>query len=414
MSKPSPKKVWLRWLIILVVLAAMALAARQWQARRATATTAPVTATAGAASAPQPLLELAALDLLRVQPQTLSRRLEVSGTLKAVNTAFVKARVAAELKALTVREGDAVKVGQVIGQLDATEFDLRLRQADQQAAAARAQLDIAQRQLANTKALVAQGFISPTALDTTVSNEAGAQANVQAALAAAALARKSRADATLVAPIHGLVAQRLAQPGERVALDARIVEIVDLSRIELEAAIAPQDLASLRVGAKASLLLDGSTEQVPASVVRINPSAATGARTVSAYLAVAAHPALRNGLFARGSVELGQTTALAIPLSAVRNDQAQPYAIRVHDGRAERRVLVLGSQGRPLQAASGDGPWVEVRSGLQAGDQVLAASAGLVPDGVRLKLPAAVAEPVAAPVAAPFAAAASAAATAAR
>ena len=125
---------------------------------------------------------------------------------------------------------------------------------------------------------------------------------------------------------------------------------------------------------------------------------------------MAAHPALRNGLFARGSVELGQTTALAIPLSAVRNDQAQPYAIRVHDGRAERRVLVLGSQGQALQAAAGDGPWVEVRSGLQAGDLVLAASAGLVPDGVRLKLPAA----VAAPVAAPFTVGASAAPTAAR
>lgn len=398
MSESSKKTPWLRWLLLAAVLTAVLLAGRHWLAQRGAAT---ATAVATAASAPQPQLELGPQDLLAVQPTTLSRRLEVSGSLKAVNTAFVKARVAAELKTLTVREGDAVRAGQVIGQLDTTEFDWRLRQAEQQAAAARAQLEIAQRQLTNNKALVAQGFISPTALDTSASSEAGAQATLQAALAAVELARKSRGDATLVAPIGGLVAQRLAQPGERVPLDARIVEIVDLSRIELEAAIAPQDLAALRVGASASLLLDGSGAEVAARVVRINPSATAGARTVAAYLAVDPHPGLRHGLFARGSVELGQTTALAIPLSAVRMDQAQPYAIRLRDGRAERRELDLGAQGRPPLGTAGSSDWVEVRSGLDAGDQVLAASAGLVADGVRLKPPArAAARPTSAPASA--------------
>ena len=401
---PKNKKPWLRWLVVLLVLAAVVLVGGQWLAR-GTATLAATAATA--ASAPQPQLELAPQDLLTVERTTLSRRLDVSGSLKAVNTAFVKAKVAAELKTLSVREGDAVKAGQVIGQLDATEFDWRLRQAEQQAAAARAQLDIAQRQLTNNKALVAQGFISPTALDTSSSNAAGAQANLQAALAAVELARKSRGDTTLVAPISGLVAQRLAQPGERVPLDGRIVEIVDLSRIELEAAIAPQDLPALQIGAQASLTLDGGGAEVAAKVARISPSATTGARTVAAYLAVAPHPGLRHGLFARGSIELGQTTALVIPLSAVRNDQAQPYAIRLRDGRAERRVLTLGATGRPPQGAPGGGDWVEVRNGLDAGDRVLAASAGLVADGVRLKPTATAPAPAPAASAAPAAPAAS-------
>lgn len=402
MPDSSKKPRWLRWLIVLLVLVVLGVGTRLLLARRAASATAAPAAAASAATPPQ--LELAAADLLTAVPNTLSRRLEVSGSLKAVNTALVKARVAAELKTLTVREGDAVKAGQVIGQLDTTEFDWRLRQAEQQAAAARAQLEIAQRQLANNKALVAQGFISPTALDTSVSNQAGAQANLQAALAAVELARKSRSDATLVAPISGLVSQRLAQPGERVALDARIVEIVDLSRIELEAAIAPQDLANLRVGAKASLMLDGGAAPVAASVARINPSASAGARTVMAYLALAPHPALRQGLFARGSIELGQTSALAIPLSAVRTDQAEPYAIRVtrdaKGDRAERRVLVLGASGVPASTTAGSDAWVEVRSGLQAGDRLLAASAGLVADGMRLKLPAVPVPAAAAPASA--------------
>lgn len=376
-------KSWFRWLLLVVLLAVLGVGGLRWfKARGAAGATA--AATAASAAAPVQRLELAALDVLPVARLPLTRTLEVSGSLKAVDSAFVKARVAAELKTLTVREGDTVKAGQVIGQIDPTEFEWRVRQAEQQAAAARSQLEIAQRQVANNKALVAQGFISPTALDTSISTEAGAQATLQAALAAVELARKSRSDAVLTAPINGTVAQRLAQPGERVPLDGRIVEIVDLSRLELEAAIAPQDLAALRVGAQARLLVEGSTDTVTARVTRLNPSAQAGSRTVLAYLAVSPHPSLRNGLFARGAIDLEQRVALAIPLSAVRSDQGTPYAIRIDGNRAQQRPVTLGLRGQ-----HGGQAMVEVLSGLAEGDRVLAASTGLVPDGVQLLLPAA-------------------------
>ena len=377
-------KSWLRWCLLAVLVLVLGIGAGWWfKGRAAAGVAAPVVA---ASAAPLQRLELAALDVLAVARLPLTRTLEISGSLRAVDSAFVKARVAAELKTLTVREGDTVKAGQVIGQLDPTEFDWRLRQAEQQANAARAQQEIAQRQLVNNKALVAQGFISPTALETSVSTEAGAQATLQAALAAVELARKSRSDAILTAPINGTVAQRLAQPGERVALDGRIVEIVDLSRLELEAAIAPQDLAALRLGARARLVVEGSTETVPATVARLNPSAQAGSRTVLAYLAVAPHPSLRNGLFTRGVIDLEQRVALAIPLSAVRTDQSQPYALRIAGSQARQQPLTLG-----LRGMANDVAMVEVLSGLAEGDRVLAASTGLVPDGVQLVMPAAAA-----------------------
>jgi RND family efflux transporter MFP subunit len=282
---------------------------------------------------------------------------------------------------VAVREGDRVRAGQVLAQLDPTEFNLRLRQAEQQAQAARSQLDIAQRALQNSRSLVAQGFISATALENAVSTEAGAQATLQAALASVDLARKARADATVSAPISGLIAQRLVQPGERVPVDAKLLEIVDLSRLELQASVAPENAGLLRVGATARLKVDGIDDYVGARVVRINPSAQAGSRSVIAYLELEPHPALRQGLFARGSIDLERRQALLLPLSAVRTDQAQPYALRLDGTQVTQRTLSLGLRGQ-----SGEDEAVEVLQGLAEGDRVLAGSLGAVRDGATVRL----------------------------
>lgn len=364
--------VWLLCGVVVAVLAAVT--ARAMIGRRAD--------TSGVAAVKTPVaLELAATDVLTLRVEELSRTLDISGSLFAVNSAFVKARVAAEVKTLTVREGDTVRAGQVLGQLDTAEYDWRLRQAEQQAAAARAQLEIAQRTLLNNKALVAQGFISATGLEQAVSTEAGAQATLQAALAGVELARKSRGDATISAPIAGQIAQRLVQPGERVPVDARLLEIVDLSRIEMQAAVAPDDAGQLRVGAKALLKIDGIDAAVPARITRINPSAQPGSRSVLAYLELAPNPALRQGLFARGTIELERRSALVLPLSALRTDQAKPYALRIDGNLAQTRVLELGARG-----LAGTTEVVEVRQGLAAGDRVLAGGVGSLRDGTAVRI----------------------------
>lgn len=364
---------WLLPLLALLVLAGFAartlIARKAEQASMLTGTRVPLA------------LDLAPADVLTARVLPLARTLEVSGGLKAVNSAMVKAKVAAELKTLTVREGDTVKAGQVLGQLDTTELDWRLRQAEQTASSARAQLDIARRTLENNRALVAQGFISPTGLETSVSNEAAAQANHLAALAAVEIVRKARADATLLAPIGGSVAQRLVQPGERVPVDARLVEIVDLSRLELEASIAPEQAVALQPGQTATLQVDGLAAPVPARVARINPSAQAGSRAILVYLAVEPQPALRQGLFARGRITTAQQPALAVPLSAVRTDLAQPYVLQIADNRTVLRPVTLGARGEV------DGqPWVTVTEGIVEGALLLAGSAGAVRDGTSVRL----------------------------
>lgn len=312
------------------------MAARQAQQAQA------ASAASAAASAP---LQLAADELVTVQRRSLSVGVPVSGSLRAVETAMVKARVGGELQGLTLREGDPVKAGQEVARIDPTEARARLRQAQQQADAAKSQVDINQRQYTNNRALVDQGFISPTALVTSQASLEAAQSTHQAAVAAADVARKALDDTVLKSPINGHVAQRLAQPGERVAVDARIVEVVDLSRLELEALLTPADSLAVRVGQKAQLSIEGVPTEVTASVARISPTAQAGSRAVPVYLRVeqpAGAAPLRQGLFVQGTLDTGKAEVLAVPLDAVRTDKPFPYLQAVAEGRVAYVPVKLG------------------------------------------------------------------------
>lgn len=329
---------------------------------------------------PEPVIELAAGDVFTVQSIELSQGVPISGSLKAANSAVVKARVAGELQGLTVREGDAVKAGQIIARVDSSEYAARVRQAQETADAAKAQIDIAQRSFDNNKALVDQGFISRTALDTSLASLQSAQANHKAALAGLDVAKKSVQDTVLAAPISGIVSQRLAQPGERVGIDARVVEIVDLSRLELEAPLAAADSVQVRVGQPARLKMEGRSEEIAATVTRINPSATASSRSVLVYLSVASLPGLRQGLFAQGTLDTVKETALAVPLSAVRTDKPQPYVQLIENGRIVHKTVEMGGRGEA------QGVTMVALKNIAAGAMITPASAGNLRENTQVSL----------------------------
>ena len=371
----------LRWAVaagVVVLLAALAFSAvNKRRAEQARATAPPAAA---------PVLELAAAAVARAVRTELTRTLEVSGSLSAVRSAMLKAKVAAEVREVLVREGETVKAGQLLVRLDDSEFGWRLRQAEDQAAGAKAQLDIAERTLENSRQLVNQGFISKNAVDTAVSNAESARASLQAARAAAELARKAVADTLVRSPIAGVVSQRLVNTGERAALDARLVEVVDLSQLEMEAAVAPEDVFALQPGAVAALRVDGAPAPVSARVARINPSTQAGTRAVLVYLAVDPGTlSLRQGMFARGSVDLQRQSALVVPASALRSDQARPYVQVLEGGAVRQRTVEPGTRGR----ARFDGGFedaVAIQAGLKEGEQVLRGSVGALRDGTPARI----------------------------
>ena len=369
-------KRWMKW-ALLAVLAGL-LASGVWRAlssRQAQQ----ATVARLASDQTQTIVELGALDVVEVKSRDMALGLAIAGPLKAVNSAVVKARVAGELRDLTVREGDSVKAGQIVARVDPGEYEARVRQAQQLAESAKAQVDIARRSFDNNRSLVDQGFISRTALDTSLASLAAAEASFRAAQAGMDVAAKALDDTVLRSPLGGLVSQRLAQPGERVSPEARIVEIVDLSRLELEASLSATESMDLRLGQSAVLQIEGSAKPVNAHVVRINPSAVAGSRAVVAYLAVDAAPGLRQGLFAQGTLSTGRLQTLAVPLSAVRTDKPQPYVQLVEQQQVRHQTVEIGARGEI------DGQVVIAIKGVNQNARVVAGSVGALRDGTAVR-----------------------------
>ena len=388
------------WLLLIAVLAG---GAAYWQMRRAAAPAgapaAPASDTSSAAA--EAVVELQPEDVSHLSMQTLTQTLPVSGNLKALNSVSIKARVAGELLILQGREGDSVKAGQVIAKIDPLEFQRRLRQAEQQADAAKTQIDIALRQYDNNKALVDQGFISKTALEASEATLSGARATYNAAVAAADVARKTMDETVLLAPISGQIAARLAQPGERVSIDQKLLDIVDLSSLELEATLSPADAMDVRIGQQAQLTLEGRDKTLYAQVQRINPNVQSNSRSVLVYLRLQNAPGLRQGLYGQGQLELASRQVTALPLESVRTDKPLPYVQLIVNGRVAHQTVTTGQRG----SITGGNPaqvWVEVK-GVAEGAQVLSPRTGSLREGVNLRIasPAspAAAQPAAAPVA---------------
>ena len=316
-----------------------------------------------------PTLEFAASDLTAVEARPLSRWLPVSGALQPVRQAVVKARVSGEVRQVEVREGEPVRAGQAVARFDAADLDARVAERLGAYEAAKAQLALAEKTRAMNVRLLNEKFISQNAFDGSDSSLSVAQGGVKSAEAQLTIARNARKDATVVAPLSGIVAKRHVQPGEKVAFDAPLLTIVDLAELELAANVPAVDVPELRVGMPVELSVDGFGERRFAGrIERISPTTEPGTRSILVFVGLRnADAALKSGMFATGRIGLAASAPVpTLPVAAVRTEAGQSYVWTVDGGKLARRIVVLGR--RDDEAGR-----VEVKTPLPPGAAVLAA-----------------------------------------
>jgi len=290
-------------------------------------------------------LQFGASDLTYVESTPLSRWLAVSGTLQPVRQAVVKAKVAGDVRHIAVREGESVKAGQVVASIDTADLESRLVDRIGALESARAQLALAEKTRGMNVRLLNDKFISQNAFDSAESSFNVAQGNVKSAEAQVQIARNALKDAQAVAPLSGIVAKRHVQPGEKVAMEAPLVTIVDLADLEVQALVPAVDIPELTIGMPVELTVDGFGERrFRGRVERINPATEPGTRAILVYVKLPNSDAtLRAGMFTTGRITLAASApAPTLPTAAIRTEAGQSYVWAIDNGKLAKRIVLVG------------------------------------------------------------------------
>jgi RND family efflux transporter MFP subunit len=358
-----------RFWVLAILLAAVAVAVSSRGTPKAT--------TPASTDKPVATLEFGASDLTSLSMRPVARSLAVSGSLVAVNQAVVKAKVAVEVRAILVREGDRVSAGQVIAKLDTVDLVSKVDQMTGARDAAKAQYDIAEKNRTTNGSLLEKHFISQNAFDNVSSLSSANRATLEAADAQLRMAQKALRDATVVAPIDGIVSRKSAQIGEKTSIDAPLFTIVDLDSIEMQAIVPAGEVADLTRGMPATLTVDGMDGRTfDAKINRINPATEPGTRSIVVFLTVP-NPdhLLKSGMFANGAIRMAAGTPRpTLPLVAIQNEAGVPIVWTIERGKLTRRTVVLGM--RDEAAAI-----VEIKSGVPPDTPVLASKFDNVKEG---------------------------------
>jgi RND family efflux transporter MFP subunit len=291
-----------------------------------------------------------------------------------------------------VDEGSYVRQGQPLVQMNDALLQAQLRQ--QQAAVQTAEANAARDQAALGRAqeLKEKGFLSQASLDTALANQRASDAGLASARASLSETRTRLSQATLRAPVAGLIISRSVTRGQIIQPGTELFRMVRDGRLELDAQVPETDLGLIRAGQSATISSDQG--QATGAVRIVTPQVDATTRLGVARIALSGVSGLRPGMFARAQIDVGSQPTIVVPTASVlyRENRSGVYVVGANNQVRFTPVTVL--------ARGADQTSV---SGLQEGARVVVQGAGFLGDGDRVTIAAPAAAP-AAPAAAPAAA----------
>ncbi|HEX5060322.1 MAG TPA: efflux RND transporter periplasmic adaptor subunit [Kofleriaceae bacterium] len=330
-----------------------------------------------------PTIKLAPEDIVVLARGELQTGPRISGTLQAASRAVVRAETQGSVVAIGPELGQPVKKGDLLARIEAKALGDVASSAKSGLESAQAQYDLALREVQRTEALVKGGALAARELDRAKSELSAATAAVTQARAQVASSQSQLGDATVKAPLAGVVARRAISVGDVVSPGSELYEVIDPSTMRLDASVASEDLSVIALGKAVDFEVRGYPGQLfTGKIQRIAPAADPVTRQIQVLVDIP-NPGgkLIAGLYAEGRIAVERREALTAPVGAIDSAGDQPTVLRVKNSVVERVIVALGVRDERAEV-------VEVTSGLAPGDVlVLARAQKNVGPGAKVELP---------------------------
>jgi RND family efflux transporter MFP subunit len=335
----------------------------------------PGTSQKDAKTAPSAPLLVAAEDMYTIRATTLASGPSITGSIQPERRADLRAEVSAIVLRVLKENGDVVKRGDLLVQLDATSIRDTLAAAESAQRAAQNAYEQSKRQLERFTTLRGSGMASAQQLEDAELRKNTAQSDEEAAKTRVVAARQQLARTEVRAPFDGIVSERKVSAGDTAQIGKELLKIIDPNSMRYEALISAENVGSVKAGQPVQFRVTGYGEQeFSGKVRRVNPAANPTTRQVEVLVDLTGdkQPKLA-GLYAEGHVATQSRPTLTIPASAIMRDGEKASAFRVKDNKLQKVPLALEDR----DARTGD---YVLKEGLAAGDQVIRHPTALLKD----------------------------------
>jgi membrane fusion protein (multidrug efflux system) len=308
-----------------------------------------------------------AIEVAVIKRGSVAREATVAGVLAPVRSIGVNAQTGGALLSVRVEEGDVVREGQVLAEIDAREVRAQVRSAE-------ASLTLAKSTAERSAALLKDRVVTTAEYERDQASLAAAQATLDAL--------RTRLGYALVrAPTSGVITEKRNEAGDVIGSQSRLFTVADVSTLVVRVQVSELDIAGLSIGQKAEVTVDAlGAAPFTGTIRRIFPAADSITRMVPVEVGLSG-PAvrqLRPGYLARVTVKLGERSDLLLaPVSAV---------VGARDARAVYLKQGDKVERRPVRIGQTSGEFVEVHEGLVVGDTVVSVGAEQLRDGAQVRI----------------------------
>ena len=331
-----------------------------------------------------PAAEASARDATPVTAETVSQqRVEEMqrsvARLEAPASPGVAAETAGRVVAIHADAGTRVRSGDVLAELDGEVQGNNLRAVRANVERLQVLLENQHRTVARLQDLIEQGLTSESSLDDAVAQQAALKAQLDEARARLADAERNQQQTRVRSPVDGVVQTRRISVGDFVSVGQPLFDVVAAARLRAIAPYPETSADALAVGQTAYVApVRAPGERIVAAVTELRPGIGPLSRSVDVIIEFENSGDWRPG----GSVTVDVVTdaredSLTVPAESVVRRPAGTVVYVVEDGRARERTVETGVQ---------SGHWIEITSGLQAGERVIVSGAGFMTDGAPVQV----------------------------